>query len=356
MKTDTILKIDIQKSDQSKIGDVDFQNLSFGSIFTDHMFVCDYKDGAWQNPKIMPYQSISLDPSARVFHYGQAVFEGMKAYKDDQGKVWLFRPDENFKRINNSSRRLAIPEFPEDYFFEGLKTLLRLDDEWIKKGYGNSLYIRPFVIATQPSVLASPASEYKFIIICSPAQSYYGGEVRVKIAEKYSRAASGGFGFAKAAGNYAGQFYPTGLAQKEGYQQVIWTDANTHEYLEEAGTMNVFFRIDDKLITCPVSDRILDGVTRKSVIAIAKDHGIEIEERPIKVSEIIQAAKDNRLKEIFGSGTAAVINPIKGFGYKEEKYELPELENSYASMFKKTLMDIQYNKAPDKFGWRYGIE
>lgn len=355
MKTDTILKIDIQETNHSKIGDVDFQNLSFGSIFTDHMFVCDYKDGTWQNPKIMPYQSISLDPSARVFHYGQAVFEGMKAYKDDQDKVWLFRPDENFKRINRSSKRLAIPEFPKDYFFEGLKTLLKLDDEWIKKGYGNSLYIRPFVIATQSSVLASPASEYKFMIICSPAQSYYGGEVRVKIAEKYSRAASGGFGSAKAAGNYAGQFYPTSLAQKEGYQQVIWTDANTHEYLEEAGTMNIFFRIDDKLITCPISDRILDGVTRKSVIAIAKDAGIEFEERPVKVSEILEAAKNNRLKEIFGSGTAAVINPIKGFGFKGEKHELPTLENSYASMFKKKLMDIQYNKTPDKFGWRYGI-
>ncbi|WP_340199176.1 branched-chain amino acid aminotransferase [Ascidiimonas sp. W6] len=355
MKNQTILKIDVEKSKTSKINEVDFENLNFGSIFTDHMFVCDYRDGVWEAPKILPYQSISLDPSARVFHYGQAVFEGMKAFKDDKEKVWLFRPDENFMRINKSSKRLAIPEFPEEYFFEGLKTLLKLDDVWIKKGYGNSLYIRPFVIATQPSVLASPASEYKFIIICSPAQSYYGGEVRVKIADHYSRAASGGFGAAKAAGNYAGQFYPTSLAQQEGYQQIIWTDANTHEYIEEAGTMNIFFRINDTLITCPVSDRILDGVTRKSVIDIAKDAGIDIEIRPIKVSEILDAAKSNQLKEIFGSGTAAVINPIKGFGYKEEKYELPVIDKSYADFFKKTLMDIQYNKAEDKFGWRYGI-
>ena len=356
MKNETILNIPIETSATSKIQDVDFANLSFGSIFTDHMFVCDYKDGNWQTPKIVPYQNITIAPSARVFHYGQAVFEGMKAYKDDDGKIWLFRPDENFHRINKSSKRLAIPEFPEEYFFEGLKSLLKLDSAWIQKGHGNSLYIRPFVIATEPSVLASPSSEYKFMIICSPAQSYYGGEVRVKIAEKFSRAASGGFGAAKAAGNYAGQFYPTGLAQDEGYQQIIWTDANTHEYLEEAGTMNVFFRIKDKLITCPISDRILDGVTRKSVIALAKDKGIDIEIRPIKVAEILEAAENNELVEIFGSGTAAVINPIKGFGYKGKKYELPNVDNSYATMFKTTLMNIQYNKAEDKFGWRYGVD
>lgn len=356
MKNEAILKLDIEKCNTSKIGEVDFSNLRFGSIFTDHMFTCDYVNGIWQTPKILPYQSITLDPSARVFHYGQAVFEGMKAYKDDEGSVWLFRPDENFNRINKSSKRLAIPEFPEEYFFEGLKSLLKLDNEWIKKGYGNSLYIRPFVIATEPSVLASPSANYKFIIICSPAQSYYGGEVRVKIAEKYSRAASGGFGYAKAAGNYAGQFYPTGLAQQDGYQQVIWTDANTHEYLEEAGTMNVFFRINDKLVTCPVSDRILDGVTRKSVVKIAEDEGIELEIRPIKVSEILEAAKNESLKEIFGSGTAAVINPIKGFGYKGQKFELPALNNSYADFFKKRLMDIQYNKYEDKFGWRYLVD
>jgi branched-chain amino acid aminotransferase len=356
MKEETVSKIHIEKAASSKMNEVDFSNLSFGSIFTDHMFTCDYKDGNWQTPKIIPYQSITLQPSARVFHYGQAVFEGMKAYKDDEDNIFLFRPDENFNRINRSSKRLAIPEFPEDYFFEGLESLLKLEREWIKKGYGNSLYIRPFVIATEASVLASPSAEYKFMIICSPAQSYYGGEVRVKIAEKYSRAASGGSGAAKAAGNYAGQFYPTGLAQKEGYQQVIWTDANTHEYLEEAGTMNVFFRINDKLITCPVSDRILDGVTRKSVIALAEDAGIEIEVRPIKVAEIIDAANSNELKEIFGSGTAAVINPIKGFGYKGQKYELPVIENSYADFFKSSLMNIQYNKSEDKFGWRYAVK
>lgn len=356
MEKETVVNIKIEKAATSKINEVDFSNLSFGSIFTDHMFICDFNNGNWQTPTIVPYQKLSLEPSAKVFHYGQAVFEGMKAYKDNNDDVWLFRPDENFHRINKSSARLAMPEFPEEYFFEGLYELLKMDKAWIQKGFGNSLYIRPFVIATEAGVSASPSGEYKFIIICSPAQSYYAGEVRVKIADHYSRSASGGFGFAKAAGNYAGQFYPTNLANQEGFQQVIWTDSHTHEYLEEAGTMNVFFRIGDKLVTCPISDRILDGVTRKSVIQVAKDLGIEVDIRPIKVTEIIEAVKNNELKEIFGSGTAAVINPILGFGYKEEKWELPKLDNSYANTIKNTILGIQYNTVEDKHGWRVKVD
>src|SRR5690606_11700597 len=356
MEKDTVVNIKIEKAATSRINEVDFSNLNFGSVFTDHMFICDYKNGNWQEPTIVPYQKLSMDPSAKVFHYGQAVFEGMKAYKDEQDEVWLFRPDENFHRINKSSARLAIREFPEEYFFEGLKQLLKLDKQWIKKGFGNSLYIRPFVIATEAGVSASPSSEYKFIIICSPAQAYYAGQVRVKIADHYSRSASGGFGFAKAAGNYAGQFYPTSLANQEGFQQVIWTDSNTHEYLEEAGTMNVFFRIGDKLITCPTSDRILDGVTRKSVIQVAQDMGIEVEIRPIKVAEIIDAVKNNELKEIFGSGTAAVINPILGFGYKGDKWELPKMDDAYATAIKNTILGIQYNTIDDKYGWRVKVD
>ncbi|WP_405205596.1 branched-chain amino acid aminotransferase [Aquimarina sp. LLG6339-5] len=345
-------EIEITKINESKISQVDFENLAFGKVFTDHMFICDYVNGEWQTPKIVPYGPLTLDPSARVFHYGQAVFEGMKAYKDDQGDTFLFRPDENFKRINKSAERLAMPEFPEEYFFDGLNTLLKLDNEWIKSGFGNSLYIRPFVIATQPSVSASEADEYRFMIICSPAQSYYSGDVSVLVAEKFSRSASGGFGYAKAAGNYAGQFYPTKLAKEQGYQQIIWTDSNTHEYVEEAGTMNVFFRINDTLLTAPVSDRILDGITRKSLIALAEKQGYNVEVRPIKVSEVVDAFKNGSLKEIFGAGTAAVVSPVKAFGYKGAHYELEKQENSYASHFKKALMDIQYNKAEDAFGWR----
>ncbi|WP_299521359.1 branched-chain amino acid aminotransferase [Winogradskyella sp.] len=345
----------VVKSETSKINAVDFSNLTFGRVFTDHMFVCDFEDGKWQSPKIMPYQALTIEPSARVFHYGQAVFEGMKAYKDDDGNIFLFRPDENYRRINKSAVRLAIPEFPESYFFDGMKTLLKLDSDWIKPGVGNSLYIRPFIIATEPAISASPAATYRFMIICSPAKAYYNEPVRVLFAEKYSRSADGGVGFAKAAGNYAAQFYPTNLAQEKGYQQIIWTDASTHDYLEEAGTMNIFFRIGDKLITAPNNDRILDGVTRKSVIQLAEDLGIDCEVRRVSVKEIKEAAKNGSLKEIFGTGTAAVVSPVSAFEHTGDVFELPEVENSYASLFKKTLMNIQHNLSEDKHGWRYGV-
>ncbi len=347
--------IEISTVQESKINSVNFSKLDFGVVFTDHMFVCDYVNGEWQKPVIKPYGPITMDPSARVFHYGQAVFEGMKAYKDDDGEVFLFRPDENLKRINISAERLAMPAFPEQYFFDGLKELLKLDDAWIQKGFGNSLYIRPFVIATQPALSASPSSDYKFMIILSPAQAYYAGDVRVLFAEKYSRSASGGIGYAKAAGNYAAQFYPTSLANEEGYQQIVWTDANTHEYLEEAGTMNIFFRIEDKLITTPTNERILDGITRKSLIQLAKDAGISVEIRQITVKEVKDAAKNGTLKEIFGSGTAAVVSPIIGFSHGGEKFELEKVTDAYASLFKKKLMNIQYNKAEDPHHWRVKI-
>lgn len=346
----------ITKIASSKIADVDFNNLDFGAVFTDHMFQCDYVDGAWQEPEIVPYGPMSIDPSAKVFHYGQAVFEGMKAFKDDAGKTWLFRPEENWERINKSSARLAMPEFPKDYFFKGLEALLSIDNEWIKPGDGNSMYIRPFVIATQNGVSASPSNRYKFMIICAPAQSYYSGEVSVLFAEKYSRAADGGVGYAKAAGNYAAQFYPTNLAKEQGYQQIIWTDASSHEYLEEAGTMNVFFRVGDTLITAPNNDRILDGVTRKSLIQLAQDAQITVDVRQVRVSEIVTAAQNGTLKEIFGVGTAAVVVPFKSFGHKGTDFALAAQKDSYAERFKKALKDIQYNRAQDNYGWRYEVK
>ncbi|WP_418509367.1 branched-chain amino acid aminotransferase [Corallibacter sp.] len=349
-------EIQIERAKTTKIDQVDFNNIDFGRIFTDHMFVCDFKDGKWQTPKIMPYQPMTIDPSARVFHYGQAVFEGMKAYKDEAGKVWLFRPEENHARINKSAARLAIPEFPKDYFFNGLHTLLNLDKDWVKPGMGNSLYIRPFVIATEPAISASPASEYRFMIICSPAKAYYSGKVRVLFAEKFSRSADGGVGFAKAAGNYAAQFHPTNLAKEQGYQQVVWTDANTHEYLEEAGTMNVFFRVNDTLITAPTNDRILDGITRKSIIQLAKDNHIDVEVRRVSVKEIKDAARNGSLKEIFGAGTAAVISPISTFEHAEEVFELPNVEDSFASIFKEKLLNIQHNLSEDLHNWRQEVK
>ncbi|MEM6686884.1 MAG: branched-chain amino acid aminotransferase [Bacteroidota bacterium] len=353
--SDLSIDIKISKVSESTIQSVDFNNLEFGKIFTDHMFVCDYVDGAWQAPEIKPYQPLTIDPSARVFHYGQAVFEGMKAFKDDNDQIWMFRPEDNFNRINKSSHRMAIPEFPKEYFFEGITRLLQMESAWIQKGKGNSLYIRPFVIATEPAISASPSKTYKFMIICSPAQSYYAGEVKVLFAEKFSRAADGGVGYAKAAGNYGAQFYPTSLAHAKGYQQIIWTDASTHDYLEEAGTMNIFFRVGDKLLTAPTNDRILDGITRKSVIQLAKDNGIDIEVRRVSVAEIKEAAKDGLLKEIFGAGTAAVINPIAGFEHAGDEFELPKLADSYAAFFKEKLMNIQYNISEDPYGWRYGV-
>ncbi len=343
--------ITINHTDKSKIGEVDFENLAFGNIFTDHMLVCDYRNGAWEQPVIKPYEPFLIDPSAKVFHYGQAIFEGMKAYKDEQDDVWLFRPEENFDRFNKSAVRLAMPEVPEEVFIGGMKHLLNLEKEWVKKGKGNSLYIRPFMIAIGSGVIAAPSTQYRFMIILSPAKAYYSGEVKVIIAEHYSRAANGGIGAAKAAGNYSAQFYPTKLANEQGFQQIIWTDDATHSKLEEAGTMNVFFRINDTLYTAPTSERILDGVTRKSIIELAKRENVNVEVRSVLVSELIDAAKNGSLKEIFGAGTAAVINPIVGFSYQDEYYELPKLEKSIALDLKEKLTNIQYKLAEDTFGW-----
>lgn len=347
--------IEVTKTAKSKINEVDFDHLSFGSVFSDHMLVCNFKNGKWETPKVVPYQPITLDPSAKIFHYGQSIFEGMKAYKDEKGDIFLFRPLDNFKRLNISAKRLAIPELPEEYFMEGLKTLLEVDKDWIPTTKGSSLYIRPFMFATGKGFHASPADEYKFIIATAPSGAYFSGKVKVLIEEKYSRSANGGVGFAKAGGNYAGQFYPTQLAVAKGYNQVIWTDDHAHEYIEEAGAMNIFVRINNTLLTAPTNDRILDGITRKSIIEIAKSQGFSVEVRPITVTEVVEAAKNGTLKEMFGAGTAAVISPISAFGYKGIDYDLPELENSYASQLKKLITDIQYNRSKDPFGWRLKV-
>lgn len=351
MSSKNPLSIEITKASTTKINEVDFDNLTFGAVFTDHMLVCDYINGAWQKPEIKPYAPFLMDPSAKVFHYGQAIFEGMKAFKDKDDTVWLFRPDENCKRFNKSAERLAMAQVDENIFLEGLSQLIDLDRDWIQKGMGNALYIRPFMIATGTGVMASPSAEYRFMIILSPVKSYYSGEVKVIVAEHYSRAANGGIGAAKAAGNYAGQFYPTALANKEGFQQIIWTDDATHTKLEEAGTMNVFFRIKDTLLTAPTSDRILDGITRKSLLALAEKMGIAVEVRPVLVQELVESSKNGDLKEIFGAGTAAVVSPISGFSYQDEYFELPKVSNSYALLLKEALNNIQYNLAEDSFGW-----
>ncbi len=348
--------MEIVLTKNSKIKNVDFENLEFGKIFTDHLFVCKYSNNNWGTGKIMPYDNFLISPSARVFHYGQAIFEGMKCYRSDNDSLILFRPDENFKRFNKSSTRMAIPEIPKNIFFDGLTELLKIDKDWVKKGDGNALYLRPFVFASEPSINASEAIEYTFMIICCPAKSYYGNQkIKVKIEEKYSRAAKGGVGYAKAAGNYAAQFYPTSIAKEEGYQQIIWTDSNNHKSIEEAGTMNLFFRIGDKLITSPTSDSILDGITRKSIIKLAKDSKIDVEERIITVDELMNAQNKGELMEIFGTGTAVVILPIKTFGYQKNDFNLPDLKNPWSLMLKKKLNDIQYDRSAEYENWKLKI-
>ena len=344
--------IAINRIENSKIANVDFDNLPFGSVYSDHMFTCDFIDGKWQHAKIEPFAPIELLPSAKIFHYGQSIFEGMKAYKDADDNIMLFRPLDNWKRLNKSAERLMMPPIPEEIFMEGLQELLKVDSDWIPTKDGSSLYIRPFMFASGSGFHASPADAYKLVIATAPSGAYFAGKVTVKIEEKYARAANGGVGFAKAGGNYAAQFYPTQLAIEKGYNQVIWTDDNTHEYIEEAGAMNIFVRINDTLITSPTSDRILDGVTRKSILEIAEDNGIKTEVRKISVKEVVEAAQTGALKEMFGAGTAAVISPISGFGYQDSDYELPKLDNPYASQLKKLITDIQTNKTEDPYGWR----
>ena len=302
------INIQVNTVKTSKIDSIDFDNLSFGKVFSDHMFECDYVNGSWQNPSVKPYGPITLNPSAKIFHYGQSIFEGMKAYKDGNGEIFLFRPEENWSRLNKSASRLMIPEVPEEIFMEGLKKLLDIDQDWIPTSEGSSLYIRPFMFASGEGFHASPADNYKLIIATAPSGAYFSGKVKVLIEEKYARAANGGVGFAKAGGNYAAQFYPTQLAVDKGYHQVIWTDDNTHQFIEEAGAMNIFIRIDDTLITSPTSDRILDGITRKSIIQIAQDSNIDVEVRKISVGEVVEAAKNGSLKEMFGSATQKSIS------------------------------------------------
>ncbi|XCI75405.1 MAG: branched-chain amino acid aminotransferase [Flavobacteriales bacterium] len=348
----------IEKILHSRISQVDFENLNFGHYYSDHMLYCEFKDGQWQKPIVKPFGHLTLSPACLVFHYGQAVFEGMKAYKDLEGQVFLFRPEENFRRINHSAQRLEMPQIPESVFMQGLQALIDIDQEWIPTAYGQSLYIRPFMIATEGVLAANPSKEYLFIMITTPASAYYTYPLKVKIEQKYSRAADGGVGFTKAAGNYAAAFYPARLAQEEGYDQILWTDASTHMLIEESGTMNVFFRLDDRLITAPAGGGILGGVTRKSIIDLARQEGIEVEERNLSVSELIKTLKDGLLKEAFGCGTAVVINAFKIIGYEGEDFYLPNLAEAdhIAVRLKKRLLDIQHNLVEDPFGWRLKVE
>ncbi len=336
----------------------DLKDVSFGNVFTDHIFVCKYKDGQWGEAEIIPSGTLSFPPTIMALHYGQACFEGMKAYKNDEDEVFLFRPERNAERINNSAIRLAMPPFPEEIFMEGIHTLIDLDRDWIPKELGTSLYIRPVIFASESMLLARVSNEYTFCIICTVANNYYSKPLRVKIAQKYSRAAEGGVGFAKAAGNYAASFYPTQLAKEEGYDQVIWTDSIHHEFIEESGTMNVFARINETLITPPISEKILNGVTRNSLIQIARHKGWPVEERKISIHDLYEAHKDGSLKEVFGCGTAVIVNNFTEIGYPQESIPLPQLpeEETWGKIMKKELLNIQSGRTEDPFGWRKKVE
>tara|TARA_B100000575_G_scaffold54069_1_gene40599 strand:+ start:36772 stop:37821 length:1050 start_codon:yes stop_codon:yes gene_type:complete len=346
----------IQRSNTTKINDVDFNSIKFGEIFTDHMFECNFSNGSWEIPIIKPYSSINMDPSSHVFHYGQAIFEGMKGYKDKNDKLWLFRPEDNYERLEKSCIRMHIPVIPKDFFFDGLNALINIESDWVPNNPGSSIYIRPFVFSSSHMLAASPSLDYKFLIICSPGASYYSKPLSVYIEDKYSRAAPGGAGFAKAAGNYGAAFYPTSIAISKGFDQVVWTDSATHKKIEEVGTMSIVFRIGDNLITPLTSDTILDGVSRKTVIQMAKDMDIKVEERDVTVDELILEHENGNLMEIFGCGTAAVIAKISSFGYKNKIYQLNEIENSYAEKIKKSIVDIQQNLSDDPHGWRFEVK
>lgn len=348
----------IQKSSNPRISSFDSNNFSFGTTFTDHMIICEYENGKWGEMQLIPYGPIGFTPGMMGINYGQACFEGMKAYKDKDGQVFLFRPDKNFTRINKSAKRLAIPEITEEMFIGGLKTLIDIDREWIPKGEGMSLYIRPLLFATEEALKARISEKYMFAIVATPAKNYYTAPVSVKISDYYSRSANGGVGAAKAAGNYAASFYPTKLANEEGYEQIIWTDDCSHEYFEESGTMNVFLRINDTIYTPKTSDKILDGVTRDSFLHLAKKRGIKVVVDDIKVSDVIKAQKDGTLKEVWGVGTAVVTTVFQAIGYNGEHLELPKLlpEQSFADILKNDLINIQSNLSKDPFGWRVLVE
>ena len=350
------MEIQIHPIGKSRIDEVDFNNLAFGRSFADHMLIAEYANGAWQSMTIQPYGPLSYQPAMMSIHYGQSIFEGMKAYRSKKGEVLIFRPEENLKRFNKSALRMCMPEVPEEIFLGGLKQLIELDNAWVPEKEGCSLYIRPFMFATDEYVGVSPSTTYKFIIFNCPVGSYYTKPLRVRVETEFIRAAKGGVGFAKNAGNYGGSLYPTVQANKAGYDQIIWTDAATHQYVEEAGTMNLLFIINGVLVTAPTGDTILDGVTRKSVIQIAKDWGVEVQERLLSVKELVEGISSGAVTEAFGAGTAAVIAPIQTIGFDGKDYELPaRQESDFSAKVFNEISQIRLGEIDDTRGWIYKI-
>lgn len=324
--------ITINKTTASRLKDVDFDSIQFGREFSDHMFMADYADGEWKNFEILPFQDLKFNPAFNSLHYGQSVFEGMKAHAGKNGETVLFRPLDNFARLNRSCERLCMPGIDPQIMLDGLTELLKIDNDWIPKTADGSLYIRPFIFATDQYIGVAASETYKMIIFTCPVNKYYDKAVKVKVEDKYSRACSGGVGAAKAAGNYAASLLPAQIAAKEGYDQLIWTDSKEHKYIEESGTMNLMVIIDDTIVTPPAGETILGGITRDSVLQIAKDLGYKVEERSLSVDEVIEAQKAGKLKDMFGTGTAVTITHVAGFGRNGVDYELPPVAERTVSL------------------------
>jgi branched-chain amino acid aminotransferase len=350
------MDISIIKTQSSKLKELDLNNVPFGKYFSDHMLLADYKGGEWRNISIEPYQTLSIEPSLAALHYGQAIFEGMKAYKDQHGDAFIFRPYDNFHRFNISAVRMNMPEIPEEIFIEGLRQLIKMDKDWIPARKDHSLYIRPLMFASDTMLGVRPSDSYKFIIMLSPTGPYYAEPMKIAVEEKYTRACPGGVGYSKNAGNYGGSMLATTIAKQQGYDQVLWTDAFEHKWLQEVGMMNVFFLIDNVVITPTLDDGcILAGVTRNSAMTLLKEMGFRVEERKVSIDELLEAYKRGTLQEAFGTGTAATIAMIKELKYKDHIMQFDITQWKTAPALKRSITDIREGKKEDKYGWMWRV-
>ncbi|HOZ52360.1 MAG TPA: branched-chain amino acid aminotransferase [Chitinophagaceae bacterium] len=351
------MNIHITKVAKSRIEELNTDDLQFGKQYSDHMLICDFEDGEWKQPVIVPYGDITMSPATTFIHYGQSLFEGIKAYKRKDGEINIFRPRDNWERFNMSARRMAMAEVPEELFMEGMRQLIELDSNWVPDVEGSSLYIRPFMFGTDAFIGVKPADNFRFMIITSPAGAYYNKPTRIYVQNKYVRAFPGGIGFTKAAGNYGACMLPTLETRKLGYDQILWTDGFTHKNVQEIGTMNVFFVFGNTVVTPDLSEgTILAGVTRDSVIKLLQEKGIAVEERAISIDEIEENYKNGQLKEAFGAGTAAVIAPISELFYNGDTMLLPPMDTwEISNYIKKELADIRYGNIEDTHKWMYKV-
>lgn len=333
----------------------DTRSIPFGSQPTEHMFIAEYKNGRWHNARITPFENLTMSPFALCLHYGQTVFEGMKAFMMQDGKVSIFRPEKHYERFAKSLKRMCMPEVPKGLFIEALHQLVQLDSAWVPQEADGALYIRPFMIASEEKLGVKVADEYSFVIIASPAYQYYAQPIKVKVETEYIRAAEGGTGATKCGGNYGGALYPTQLAREQGYDQVIWTDARNHEFIEESGTMNIMFVIDGVLTTPPLSGTTLDGVTRDSLLTLAEQKGLALDVRPISYREIKEALESGKRVEAFGAGTAAVVAPIKSIAMEGKEYDCYIGEDAIMYQLKNELFEIRRGLKEDKNNWNYII-